>query len=81
MCHSKHLFRTVTEEIKKLIQLKKQSLGRRIANVEEIQGEIAGIFNRLDQARERLMVGHSLEDSLLPKLTSLRLDGYRINCP
>jgi hypothetical protein len=48
--------RTLAEEWRNLIMLKKQSLGRKIAAVEEDNGRIAQIFERINQAREQLVV-------------------------
>jgi len=52
----KHSPRTLKEELTKLIQLKKQSLIRGIAVHEENKKEIADIFERINQAREQLVV-------------------------
>ena len=47
---------TLEEEWTNLIQLKEQSLGRKIAVHEEDKGRIAEIFERINQAREQLVV-------------------------
>jgi hypothetical protein len=39
-----------------LIKLKKQSLGRKIAVLEDDKAQIAVIFERINQAREQLVV-------------------------
>jgi hypothetical protein len=39
-----------------LIKLKEQSLGRKIAALEEDKGRIAEIFEHINQAREQLVV-------------------------
>jgi len=51
-------FRTLKEELTKLTQLKKQSqsLIRGIADHEENKRQIAEIFERVNQAREQLVV-------------------------
>jgi hypothetical protein len=48
--------RTLAEEWNNLIKLKTQSLGRKIAVLEEDQGRIAEIFENINQAREQLVV-------------------------
>jgi hypothetical protein len=48
--------RTLEEEWKNLIDLQKQSLGRKIADHEGDKGRIAEIFERINQAREQLVV-------------------------
>ncbi|KDR81250.1 hypothetical protein GALMADRAFT_1124665 [Galerina marginata CBS 339.88] len=51
------LFRTtISNELVNLFELQKQSLARRIADHEGDQGQIAEIFERINQARERLVV-------------------------
>ncbi|KAF9479502.1 hypothetical protein BDN70DRAFT_687374, partial [Pholiota conissans] len=47
---------TLTKEYANLIKLKGQSLIRKIADHEEDKGEIAEIFQRINQAREQLVV-------------------------
>jgi len=49
-------FRTLKEELTKLTQLKKQSLIRGIADHEGNKKQIAEIFERVNQAREQLVV-------------------------
>ena len=44
------------EEWTQLIKLKEQSLIRKIADHEGDKGRIAGIFQRINQAREQLVV-------------------------
>jgi len=53
---SRRLCRTLEKEWTKLIELKKQSLIRKIAVHEEDKGEIADIFERINRAREQLVV-------------------------
>jgi len=48
--------RSLEEEWTNLIKLKKQSLIRRIAVHEEDKGKIADIFERINRAREQLVV-------------------------
>ena len=48
--------RTLAEEWTKLIKLKEQSLGRKIAVHEDDKGRIAEIFERINEAREQLVV-------------------------
>jgi len=50
------LYRTLKEELTKLTQLKKQSLIRKVAVYEEDKRQIAEIFERVNQAREQLVV-------------------------
>ena len=50
------LCRTLEEEWTNLIKLKKQSLGKKIAALEEDKGRIAEIFEHINQAREQLVV-------------------------
>jgi len=52
----KHSFRTLKEELTNLTQLKKQSLIRGVALHEENKKQIAEIFERVNQAREQLVV-------------------------
>jgi len=52
----KRSFRTLKEELTKLIQLKNQSLIRGVAVHEENKKQIAEIFERINQAREQLVV-------------------------
>ncbi|KAF9471319.1 hypothetical protein BDN70DRAFT_977049 [Pholiota conissans] len=47
---------TLTKEYANLIELKEQSLIRKIADHEKEKGEIAEIFQRINQAREQLVV-------------------------
>jgi hypothetical protein len=49
-------YRTLEQEWKNLIDLQKQSLGRKIADHEGDKGRIAEIFERINQAREQLVV-------------------------
>jgi hypothetical protein len=53
---SRQLCRTLAKEWTKLIELKKQSLIRKIAVHEEDKGKIGDIFERINQAREQLVV-------------------------
>ena len=53
---SECLYRTLKEELTKLTQLKKQSLIRKVAVYEEDKRQIAEIFERVNQAREQLVV-------------------------
>jgi hypothetical protein len=53
---SRRLCRTLAKEWTNLIELKKQSLIRKIAVHEEDKGKIADIFERINQAREQLVV-------------------------
>ena len=53
---SRRLCRTLVKEWTNLIELKKQSLIRKIAVHEEDKGKIAEIFERINQAREQLVV-------------------------
>ena len=53
---SKRLYRTLVNEWTNLIELKKQSLVRKIAGHEEDKGKIADIFERINRAREQLVV-------------------------
>ena len=48
--------RILEEAWKDLIKLKKQSLGRKIAALEEDKGRIVEIFEHINQAREQLVV-------------------------
>ena len=48
--------RTLIKEWTSLIELKKQSLIRKIAVHEEDKGKIADIFKRINRAREQLVV-------------------------
>jgi len=52
----KRSFRALKEELTKLTQLKKQSLIRGVADHEENKKQIAEIFERVNQAREQLVV-------------------------
>ena len=53
---SRRLCRTLVKEWTNLIELKKQSLIRKIAVHEEDKGKIADIFERINRAREQLVV-------------------------
>jgi len=53
---TRQLCRTLEEEWTNLIELKKQSLIRKIAVHEEDKGKIADIFERINRAREQLVV-------------------------
>ena len=53
---SRRLCSTLVKEWTNLIELKKQSLIRKIAVHEEDRGKIANIFERINQAREQLVV-------------------------
>ena len=53
---SRRLCRTLEKEWTNLIELKKQSLIRKIAVHEEDKGKIADIFERINRAREQLVV-------------------------
>jgi len=53
---SRQLCRTLVKEWTNLIELKKQSLIRKIAVHEEDKGKIADIFERINRAREQLVV-------------------------
>ena len=53
---SRRLRRTLVKEWTNLIELKKQSLIRKIAVLEEDKGKIAHIFERINRAREQLVV-------------------------
>ena len=53
---SKRLYRTLVNEWTNLIELKKQSLIRKIAVQEEDKGKIADMFERINRAREQLVV-------------------------
>ena len=53
---SRWLYRTLVNEWTNLIELKKQSLIRKIAVHEEDKGKIADIFERINGAREQLVV-------------------------
>jgi len=48
--------RTLAEALTNLTKIKEQSLGRKIAIHEEDKGQIAEIFERINQAREQLVV-------------------------
>ena len=53
---SRRVCRTLVKEWTNLIELKKQSLIRKIAVHEEDKGKIADIFERINGAREQLVV-------------------------
>ena len=53
---SRRLYRTLADEWTNLIKLKEKSLTRKIAVHEEDKGRIAEIFERINQAREQLVV-------------------------
>ena len=53
---SRRLCRTLEKEWTNLIELKKKSLIRKIAVHEEDKGKIADIFDRINRAREQLVV-------------------------
>ena len=53
---SRRLCRTLAKEWTNLIELKKQSLIRKIAVHEEDKGKIVDIFERINRAREQLVV-------------------------
>ena len=53
---NRRLCRTLVKEWTNLIELKKQSLIRKIAVHEEDKGKIADIFERINRAREQLVV-------------------------
>lgn len=53
---SRRLCSTLLKEWKNLIELKKQSLIRKIAVHEEDKEKIADIFERINRAREQLIV-------------------------
>jgi len=53
---SKRSFRTLKEELTKLTQIKNQSLIRGIVDHEENKKQMAEIFERINQAREQLVV-------------------------
>ena len=53
---SRRLCRILVNEWMNLIELKKQSLIRKIAIHEEDKGKIADIFERINRAREQLVV-------------------------
>ena len=53
---SRRLCRTLVKEWTNLIELKKHSLIRKIAVHEEDKGKIADIFERMNRAREQLVV-------------------------
>ena len=52
----RELYSTLTKEYANLIKLKEQSIIRKIADHEKEKGEIAEIFQRINQAREQLVV-------------------------
>ena len=53
---SRRLCRTLVKEWTNLIELKKQSLIRKIAVHEEDKGKIANVFECINRAREQLVV-------------------------
>ena len=63
---SRRLCRTLVEEYIKLIKLKEQSRIRKIADHEGDKGRIAEIFQRINQAREQLVVRISVIVVIFP---------------
>jgi hypothetical protein len=73
--------RALAKEWTDLIKLKEQSLGRKIAVYEEDKKRIAEIFERINQAREQLVVRICLIVVIFRVYSSFCLGGDRSQSP